>query len=509
MTDKLLGERVRDLLKAGVQVVVVQEADEILARAHVEQVAPKPVQVVSASNQEVQNILERHAESGEGTLVLLDFLAVYGGSEVAVRLVRQAALQQRENFAPGWVVLVEQPGTKIPPGCAGDVEILRSPLPTVDGLRKELDDFLSVTPDAEVTGNGETRFALAASMAGLPRHEASKLMSRCVVENAKKLDPGWLRREKAQRVTDRLGGALTFENADSVPDVGGLDLLKTWLDQRMGTFSSTKAREFGLPEPKGLLLLGTPGSGKSLTAKTVAKRAKLPLLRLDAGRLFGGLVGQSEMQTRQAIEAAEACAPCVLWIDEIEKGLAGSSGGGDSGTSARVFGAILTWLQDKTSPVFVVATANRINMLPPELLRKGRFDEIFYVGLPTKEEREEILQIHLTKRKRTLPSGSMLQLLGATDGFSGAELEQAIIDGMFTAYAANRDLEARDILAAIQATKPLSVTMKDEIRAIEAWARDRARPASSRRGLTTPDTVTPTEPGTFMGPRRPKLGDLN
>jgi len=207
---------------------------------------------------------------------------------------------------------------------------------------------------------------------------------------------------------------------------------------------------------------------------------------LDAGRLFGSLVGQSESQTRQAIEAAEACSPCVLWIDEIEKGLSSNSGGLDGGTSSRVFGAILTWLQEKTKPVFVVATANRIAQLPPELLRKGRFDEIFYVGLPTELERKDIFKIHLARRKRTLPEEDIEVLAKNSDRFSGAEIEQGIIDAMFTAYSqAGREITREDILTCIRQTTPLAKTMSEEIRAIESWAATRARPASSQQKLSS------------------------
>src|SRR5213075_3107882 len=232
-------------------------------------------------------------------------------------------------------------------------------------------------------------------------------------------------------------GLLEFVNADvDLDTVGGLDSLKRWLSDRSSAFGEP-ARKFGLPPPKGLLLLGVQGCGKSLTAKAIANFWALPLVRLDMGRIFGSYIGSSEENLRRAIRVAESVAPAVLWVDEIEKGLSGSMGAAvtDSGVSARVFGALLTWLQEKTAPVFVVATANRIDALPPELLRKGRFDEIFFIDLPSSEERREIFRIHIARRQRD-PSRFDLDLLSTTaEGYSGAEIEQAIIAGMYLAFA--------------------------------------------------------------------------
>jgi len=224
------------------------------------------------------------------------------------------------------------------------------------------------------------------------------------------------------------------------------------------------------------------GCGKSLTAKAVAAQWSLPLLRLDVGRIFSGLVGSSEENLRKAIRVAESVAPAVLWIDEIEKGLSGigSSGSTDSGVTARVFGGLLTWLQEKTAPVFVIATANRIEALPPELLRKGRFDEIFFVDLPSPEERLEILDIHLRKRHRDPARFDLATLVKAAESFSGAELEQAVVEGLYHAFAEGKDLEQAHLLKALAETMPLAVTMKEDIARLRDWARTRTRPASFR-----------------------------
>ena len=274
-----------------------------------------------------------------------------------------------------------------------------------------------------------------------------------------------------------------FPKNESLKDVGGMDILKDWLLKRQQAYEK-KARDFGLQEPKGLLLLGVPGCGKSLTAKSIASFWNMPLLRLDIGKVYQGLVGSSEDNIRKAIATAEAVAPCVLWIDEIEKGLNGvqSSGSTDGGVTSRIFSTILTWMQEKTSPVFVVATANNINLLPPELLRKGRFDEIFFVDLPNQKERENIFSIHL-KKKGQDPSQYPMEMLGKkTEGFNGAEIEECIKEAMFAAYVEapdNPKLLSKHLVYAILKTVPLSTTMREQIAALRNWAVTRAKNASN------------------------------
>lgn len=474
-----LTRTIAERLRAGALVLIVKDSDENLALSQVEAAvaACSPVRVLSVADDNTMSALEEHA-SGSGTLVLRDFLSVYGTNPIGLRFVRQVALQQRDD-SYARLVLIERADIEVPAAIAGDVEVVEVPLPSVEELAAELDAFLEAqNGDVALAENGETRYAVAAAGAGLARHEFSRLLARSVIEQDK-LDAAWIRQEKARRVSARLAGALTFESVDAA-DVGGLDNLTAWLRERRAAFSSQRARDFGLPEPKGLLIVGVPGNGKSLTAKAVARMWGLPLLRLDAGRLFGSLVGQSESQARAAIEAAEACAPCVLWIDEVEKALAGGASGSstDSGTTQRVFGTILTWLQEKRSPVFVVATANRVEALPPELLRKGRFDEIFAVGLPTRTERAAIANIHLARRNRDLGADAPDAVAKASEGYVGAEIEQAVIDGLFSAFAAERDLNLDDVLGAISATTPLSRTAPEDIKRIQAWSEGRARPAS-------------------------------
>jgi SpoVK/Ycf46/Vps4 family AAA+-type ATPase len=263
--------------------------------------------------------------------------------------------------------------------------------------------------------------------------------------------------------------------------VGGLDALKSWLLKRAAGFTD-QARQFGLPSPKGVLLLGVQGCGKSLMAKTISNTWQLPLLRFDVGKVFGSLVGSSEQNVRRAIKVAESVAPVVFWVDEIDKAFRGSRGSGastDSGTSARVFGTFLTWLSEKNKPVFVVATANDVSALPPELLRKGRFDEIFFVDLPAFAERKAIFEIHLKKRKIDPALFDVDALSRASAGYSGAEIEEVVISAMFDMFYEKQNMTTERLLKSIQQTVPLSKTMSEDIDSLRKWAEGRARSATS------------------------------
>lgn len=273
-----------------------------------------------------------------------------------------------------------------------------------------------------------------------------------------------------------------YPASERISDIGGLDNLKDWLLKRGSAFSE-KARQYGLPHPRGLMLVGIQGTGKSLTAKAIAHHWHLPLLRLDVGRLFGGLVGESESRTRQMIQLAEALAPCILWIDEIDKAFAGFDGRGDSGTTSRVFGTFITWLAEKSSPVFVVATANNIQSLPPEMLRRGRFDEIFFVGLPTQEEREAIFSVHLSRlRPHNLSAYDLNRLAYETPDFSGAEIEQSLIEAMHIGFSQNRDFTNEDVLEAVSQIIPLARTAQQQIEALQDWAAAGKARMASRAG---------------------------
>ncbi len=378
-------------------------------------------------------------------------------------------------------LLILSPILKLPAELEKEITVLDYGLPSFEDLGKLLDDIVrSVhdTPGIDVNLSAEHREHVLKAAQGLTAMEAENVFAKSLVEK-RAFDVDVVLSEKEQII--RKSGILEYYPAsEAFSDVGGLDLLKDWMDKRTKSFTD-RAREFGLPEPKGILLIGVQGCGKSLSAKAVGSLWRLPLLRLDIGKVFAGLVGASEENMRKAIRVAESVAPCILWLDELEKGLSGtqSSGSSDGGTTARVFSTFLTWLQEKTVPVFVVSTANQVEALPPELLRKGRFDEIFFIDLPAKQERADIFGIHLRKRKRDVSKYNLDSLAAATPGFSGAEIEQVVVEALYDAFDAGRDITDPDLIKAVQATVPLSMTMREKIAHLRGWAETRARQASS------------------------------
>jgi SpoVK/Ycf46/Vps4 family AAA+-type ATPase len=313
---------------------------------------------------------------------------------------------------------------------------------------------------------------------GLTAEEARSVFSKSLVKTTR-FDLSTILAEKKGII--RKSGILEFyQTDDSFSDVGGLGVLKNWLKLRKAAFRKD-AREFGLPAPKGLLLVGVPGCGKSLVAKAIGAVWHMPLLRLDVGKIMGSLVGSSEENMRKAIKTAEAVAPAILWLDELEKGFSGtgSSGQTDGGTTSRVFGTFITWLQEKTSHVFVIATANDVSSLPPELLRKGRFDEIFFVDLPSPSERSDIFGIHVGKKKRDYSTFDPDALVAASQGFSGSEIEQAIVSALYDCYEDDKaDLNTERLLKSVEEIIPLSYTMKERVDGMREWAKARARNAS-------------------------------
>lgn len=351
----------------------------------------------------------------------------------------------------------------------------------IEELLNNIIEIISKNQDIIVDTTPLAKEKMIKAALGLTRSEAENAFARAIVLD-KKLGIDDIDRilEEKKQVIRKSRLLEYFQSQEEFSNVGGLDSLKDWLYKRSAAFTQ-KAQAFGLPQPKGILLIGVQGCGKSLTAKAVSSFWKMPLLRLDIGTVFSGIVGSSEENMRKAIKFAETLAPIILWIDEIEKGLSGvqSSTYSDAGTSARVFSTFLTWLQEKTAPVFVIATANNIQLLPPELLRKGRFDEIFFVDLPTLEERKQIFDIHIRKRRRDSVKFDLNELARESQGFSGAEIEQIVISSLFDAFLDNRDINTQDLITSIKQTVPLSVTMKESIQDCRDWARNRARCASS------------------------------
>ncbi|MBN1610347.1 MAG: AAA family ATPase [Polyangiaceae bacterium] len=386
---------------------------------------------------------------------------------------------------------------KLPPELEKDVTVVDLDLPREEELLRLLEETLEQVqgnPKVDVRLGPGDRELIVKGLLGLTRSEAENALAKVIVETSR-IDPDdvdLLLAEKEQII--RKSGTLEFYSTpERFGSIGGLDLLKQWLRQRGSAFSEA-ARAFGLPNPRGLLLVGVPGCGKSLSAKAVAAEWRMPLLRFDLGKVFQGYVGQSEENMRRALKMAEGVAPCLLWIDEIEKGLAGARGeSSDSGTSQRVFGSLLTWMEEKSAPVFVIATANDISALPPELMRKGRFDEIFFIDLPNARERSQILAIHLTKHHRDYSEFDVAEHARNTEGFSGAELESVVIAALYEAFAEGEQtqLEDRHLAQAISQTVPQSRSLKEAIDQLRLLARGRWRPAS---GEETVDEAQPEAP---------------
>lgn len=356
-----------------------------------------------------------------------------------------------------------------------EITVISFSLPT----RSELHSVLNQV--AEFNGiklNGNTENLLDAA-SGLTTLEAESAICLSKVEVGE-FDAKVVAREKA--ATLKKSGILEVINSEtSTKDIGGLCELMPWINKRKLAFSPA-AKAYGLPTPKGMMLIGIPGCGKSLVAKSCANILSVPLLKLDAGRLFGSLVGQSEANLRSAIQTAEAIAPCVLWIDEIEKGFSGSrsSGATDGGTSSRVFGTFLSWMQDKTAPVFVVATANDVSSLPSEFLRKGRFDEIWFADLPDMDERKSIWEIQIQKHGRKPDDFDLDALTSATNGWTGSEIECLFVDALYQAFDDGTEPTTEMLFSLSKGTLPLSKTMAEQITALRQWCNGRARSASYR-----------------------------
>jgi ATP-dependent 26S proteasome regulatory subunit len=397
-----------------------------------------------------------------------------------IRRLKDIALHLKNSFK---TIVIISPVMEVPPELDKEITVLNFPQPSREDLGVLLDRILEEIRElkhvqVELDPAGRDRLLQAAL--GLTLAEAENVFAKIVVKyqrvSADHVNEVFA--EKQQII--RKSGLLEYYSAEEdFHQVGGLAVLKDWLNKRAIAFSP-EASAFGLPPPKGVLLLGVQGCGKSLCAKAVSRLWQLPLLRFDMGRMFGSLVGSSEENVRRAIAVAESIAPAVLWVDEIDKAFSGtqSSGISDGGTTARVFGTFLTWLSEKTAPVFVVATANDVSQLPPELLRKGRLDEIFYVDLPGGEEREEIFRIHFEKRGRHAPEFDLRCLVDASHDFSGAEIEAAIVSALYDAFYAKEALATRHVLGSLNQTVPLAKTMAEKVAAQRQWATGRARNAS-------------------------------
>ena len=408
-----------------------------------------------------------------------DFHPYFGQPEV-VRKLRDLSECLKNSYKT--LVLVS-PHFKVPSELEKDVTIVEFPLPGLGELQRLLMDTIKEVNESAGVRIEAQKVAvepILKAAQGLTIKEAENVFAKCLVMGGRLTedDIPVILEEKQQLI--RQSGLLEYYPAsESFDGVGGLEHLKDWLTKRRLALTE-KARAYGLPFPRGALLVGVQGCGKSLCAKAVSALWKLPLLRFDVGRVFSSAVGSSEENMRLAIRSAEAVAPAILWIDEIEKAFSGvqSSSFSDGGTTSRVFGTFITWLQEKHSPIFVIATANNIKLCPPELLRKGRLDEIFFIDLPGVRERKDILSIHLRKRDKEVDGLDLDALAASCNGFSGAEIEEGVISAMFDAFEESAPLSTELFTKAFRETVPLSRTMEEEISALRTWASGRARPAS-------------------------------
>ncbi len=431
----------------------------------------KPIYGTSAPAQAIEHLLSSNLEA---VYYFQDFLAHVDRNEIISRLK-----ELHEKFIHHRAALI---ATGTHPDLPEELEHLftrvklRPPSKQdyylyLNDLLRDLRQRMPVAVTLDQAGVNQ----LLNGLRGLSLLEVQKIITKAVVET-QRFDQETLSHVlKAKEETIERSGVLEFfPTQDKFGDIAGLDALKQWLQKRSKIFSDTeRARQFGLSAPKGILLFGVQGCGKSLCAKAVAAEWGLPLVRLDPSNLYQKYVGESEKNLKRAIETAEAMAPIVLWIDEIEKAF-GQAHGQDGGVSSRIFGTLLSWMQDKQAEVFVIATSNNISELPPELMRKGRFDEIFFVDLPKAHIRRQILELHIRRRGHALDALDLDRLSELTEGFSGAELEQAVVSSLYAAFSENTSLTQHHLESEINTTRPLSVTMAEKIQTLRSWAQGRA-----------------------------------
>jgi SpoVK/Ycf46/Vps4 family AAA+-type ATPase len=433
-------------------------------------------------------------QTDPGVFILEDFhFFIDDKSPTAPLIIRQLRDLVDPFKASRRTVVLLSSVLRLPPELEKDITVLDLDMPgepELLALLAETADQVKDNPKVEINLGEGGQEKIVKALTGLTQSEAENALAKVIVTRSRldAEDIDLLLAEKEQII--RKSGMLEFYSTpERFGSIGGLDNLKNWLRQRAKAFTEA-ARAFGLPNPRGLLLVGVPGCGKSLSAKAVSAEWKMPLLKFDMGKVFGSLVGQTEENMRRALKTAEAVAPCILWVDEIEKGLAGVRGpSGDSGTTQRVFGTFLTWMEENDKPVFTIATANDIEGLPPELLRKGRFDEVFFIDLPTPQERANIIAIHLAKHHRDFREFDLPSHVVATEGFNGAEIEQAVISALYRAFAEGEQtqLSDRHLAATIAETVPLARSMGVRIDLLRREAAEKWRRAS---GEEKPGAVT-------------------
>ena len=430
-----------------------------------------PLSGAAAKPSDATQALQQIDSGPAGLYVLLDFHP-YLANPVNVRLIRKIA--QDYELTARTLVLVSY-SLPVPPELEKLTARFRLSLPDADAikaiLKEEVGAWESAHPGSTVQGEREAFDTLLRHLSGLCAEDVRRLVRTAIA------DTGAITMDQVGRIVSRKHellakeSVLTFEiDTARFSDVAGLVSLKRWLDQRRAAFLGDAAA-LGLDVPKGIMLLGVQGCGKSLAAKATAGAWAVPLMRLDFGSLYNKFLGETERNLREALNVADAMAPCVLWMDEIEKGVA--SNDNDGGESRRLLGTLLTWMAERKTKVFLVATSNDIEALPPELVRKGRLDEIFFVDLPDAVAREEIFRIHLKRRKQDPAAFELPGLVAKSEGFSGAEIEQAVVGALYSAHAGGSKLATGDVLAEIARTRPLSVVMAEKIAYLRLWAADR------------------------------------
>ena len=428
----------------------------------------------------VQALANMESMTIEAVFVLKDFHR-HMDDPVVVRRLRDVGQKFSSNRR---TVVITAPEIQVPAELAKLVEYFDLPLPDQERLREIVHDTftrLSKTYTLKLQMDAAGVDAIASNLRGLTEEEAERAVSQALVSRYALCPETISDVVEAKKQLLRHSGMLEFINAsDNMAGVGGLENLKRWLAQRRGAWEDS-AREFGLEPPHGVIILGVQGCGKSLCARAVAGEWRLPLVKFDTSAVYDKYIGETEKRIRKVFQVAEGLAPCVLWIDELEKVFAGSgpdSASADAGVSSRLLASFLSWMQDRKSPVFVAATCNNVTVLPPELIRKGRFDELFFVDLPNQVERRQIFSIQLAKRKRNPADFDLERVAMAARGYSGAEIDAAVQGALYAAYSDKKQLSTQSLIDVLAETVPLSTTRAEEIASLREWARTRAVPAS-------------------------------
>ncbi len=436
----------------------------------------------------VQALANMESMTVEAVFILKDFHR-HMDDPVVVRRLRDVGQKFSANRR---TVIITAPEIVVPAELCKLVEYFDRPLPDLNRLHEIIKDTytrLSKTYTLKLQLDAAGVDAMAANLRGLTEEEADRAVSQALVTRYALCAETITDVLEAKKQLLRHSGMLEFiEASDNMGAVGGLENLKHWLAQRRGAWEDS-ARAFGLEPPHGVIILGVQGCGKSLCARAVAGEWKLPLVKFDTSAVYDKYIGETEKRIRKVFQVAEGLAPCILWIDELEKVFAGSgpdSASADAGVSSRLLASFLSWMQDRKSPVFVAATCNNVTVLPPELIRKGRFDELFFVDLPNQAERKQIFAIQLAKRKRNPAEFDLDQVAEAAKGYSGAEIDAAVQGGLYSAYSEKKPLTTQSLLDALRTTVPLSTTRAEEIAELREWARTRAVPASKGDAESAP-----------------------